>query len=334
MSLYIVPRAVRLLGLALGLTIGACEPEQRTSKYVPVEGWPAADAGLGQASGVAVDSHNHVFVFHRASRKWDGPLPDAPIHEATIVMFDGDSGRKLAEWGQDLFIMPHGLSIDSHDNVWVTDVGGQQVREFSHDGELLKTLGKFGEMGEGPGLFGKPTDVAFTSDEDVVISDGYSNSRVVTYTPEGVELHSWGRHGHGSDCFNLPHGVAVTEDGRILVADRTNGRIQVLDQEGRFIDQWKSHAIGWPYGVTVGPDGDVYIIDGGQQPDRTRARVVRLTPDGVVLDSFEAGVPNPKGVLGHDLAVGPDRAVYTVDVWSGMVRKFIRRPDADDAQGG
>ncbi len=96
---------------------------------------------LGQATGVGVDSHNHVFVFHRAGRMWSEPFPDEFIAPATVAIFDGATGAHVGEWGSNQFVMPNGLSIDAADNVWLTDVGSHQVFKFSHDGALLLTLG-------------------------------------------------------------------------------------------------------------------------------------------------------------------------------------------------
>ena len=93
---------------------------------------------LGQVSGVAVDSHNHVFVFHRAENSWATDKTKV-IPSATVMCFDGSTGKLLSSWGQNRFVLPHGLRVDSHDHVWVTDLGLQQVLEFSHDGELLLT---------------------------------------------------------------------------------------------------------------------------------------------------------------------------------------------------
>ena len=82
---------------------------------------------MGRASGVAVDSYNHVFVFHSSDRDWSDPFPDDASAGATIAMFDGATGDLIAEWGRNMFVMPHGLAVDSGDNVWLTDVGRHQV---------------------------------------------------------------------------------------------------------------------------------------------------------------------------------------------------------------
>src|SRR5262249_10587257 len=108
--------------------------------YVVVPGWPALPAGMavGEAVGVEVDAHNHVFLFHRAHQGWGNTTI---IDQDTVYVFDGDSGQVIATWGKDLFLVPHGLTVDQEDHVWVTDVGLSQIFEFTHDGQLLQTVG-------------------------------------------------------------------------------------------------------------------------------------------------------------------------------------------------
>jgi hypothetical protein len=141
--LLIVPAAAALAAALLAATSGA-QPAQEVEGYEVVHGWPDLPPGeiLGQTTGVDVDSKGNVWVFHRAGRAWSEPFPIEPIGRPTVWVFDGNSGRMLKSWGANTFIMPHGLTIDRDDNVWLTDVGLQQVFKFSRDGQLLMTLGE------------------------------------------------------------------------------------------------------------------------------------------------------------------------------------------------
>src|SRR5438445_4668110 len=122
--------------------VGSVAQQKSSEPYFVVHGWPQLPDGmvLGQVSGVAVDSHNHVFIFHRAENSWAADKTH-PIASATILCFDGASGKLISSWGQNRFIEPHGLRVDRDDNVWVTDRALQQVLKFSHDGKLLLTIG-------------------------------------------------------------------------------------------------------------------------------------------------------------------------------------------------
>src|SRR2546426_6275691 len=93
--------------------------------YRVVHGWPKLpeDFMLGEVSGVAIDSHNHIWVFHRE---------DHPI-----LCFEGETGKLVASFGDNLSSgRAHGLKVDNHDNVWATDIAHHQVFKFSHDGKL------------------------------------------------------------------------------------------------------------------------------------------------------------------------------------------------------
>jgi peptidylamidoglycolate lyase len=219
----------------------ATPPEDLSRGTLVVHGWPQHPPGhaLGEATGVAIDAHGHLFVFHRGHREFDHPPPTGLIPEDTIVMFDADSGRELAAWGADRFSMPHGLDVDVHGQVWVTDVGLHQVLKFSHDGQLLQTFGVAGEPGNDSEHFSLPTDVVALPDGSFYVSDGYENTRIVRFSCDGEYLGAWGTPGSGPGEFNLPHGIAWDGDATLYVADRGNRRIQVGDDGTIYVvDTW------------------------------------------------------------------------------------------------
>jgi len=297
-----------------------------TSAYSIVPHWPDVpkNFSMGQATGVAVDSHNHVFIFHRASREWVDPFPIETISEDTVLMFDGDTGELKNSWGGGLFIMPHGLSVDKDNNIWLTDVGSQQIHKLSHDGELLLSIGEAGVIGNDNTHFGLPSDLTILADGSVYVSDGYANTRIIKLDSSGTFNMQWGTPGDQSGAFDLPHGIAANNN-RIYVADRGNSRLQIFDNQGAYITKWKAEQVGRPYGVAVSGDEKVFIIDGGDQPYNTRSRVVILDTEGKVLDSFSAENESDLNNLGHDIALGADGAVYVVDAWARSVRKYTSK---------
>ena len=250
----------RLIAIVLcfaPLVIAAEVPPPRTQSgnpnYRVVHGWPTLPPGevLGSAAGVDVDSHEAVFVFHRAGRTWQEPLPTTLIQRPTIAVFDGASGRLLRQWGAGLFAMPHGLTIDGEDNVWVTDVALHQVFKFSPSGALLLTIGERAVPGNDETHFNRPTDVAVLPDGSFYVSDGYRNTRIVHFAADGRFLLQWGRPGSGPGEFNVPHAIKVDAQGNVYVADRQNDRIQVFTAGGRFIRQWQSQRMGRPYSLAL-----------------------------------------------------------------------------------
>lgn len=315
--------------LACGVLAGG-EPDLRAPapvEYQVVHGWPVLPAGriLGQATGVGVDSHDQVFVFHRAGREWTTPFPEQPIAAATVTVFAGDSGEVVGEWGAGLFIMPHGLTIDAQDNVWLTDVGLQQVFKFTPGGELLLTLGIAREAGRDRSHFNLPTDIAVLPGGDFYVSDGYVNTRVVKFSAAGEFLFQWGTRGTGPGQFRLPHGIALDSAGLVYVADRSNSRVQVFDGKGKYLSEWKGTELGRPYAIAIRA-GAAYVVDGGDQPRRPpdRSRAFRLSLAGDIEAEFgRFGNYDGQFRMGHDIAVGADGAVYVADARGMRVQKFV-----------
>jgi peptidylamidoglycolate lyase len=298
--------------------------------YSVVHGWPQLPDGfvLGQVSGVAVDSHNHVFVFHRAENSWSADKTHV-IASATVLCFDGSSGKLLFSWGQNRFVEPHGLRVDHEDNVWLTDRALQEVFKFSHDGKLLLAIGTERTPGVDATHFNLPADIAFASDGSIYVADGYGNNRIAKFSADGKFQQDWGRKGSADGEFDLPHSVAVDAQGLVYVADRNNARIQVFDANGKFLKAWKSSELGRPWSLTVGPDNLLYVVDGGDlkpnPPDR--GQLLKLDLSGKVLAKWSRfGNYDGQIYWGHDVAVGKDGAVYVGDVYHGMrVQKFVAR---------
>lgn len=326
----LILRAAAVSAVLLLCVTTLATQETSSEPYRVVHGWPVLPEGfvLGQVSGVAVDSHNHVFVFHRAENSWATDKTQ-PIKSPAILCFDGATGKLVAQWGENRFPEPHGLRVDRDNNIWVTDRALQQVFKFSHDGILLLTLGTARAPGLDATHFNLPTDIAFAADGSVFVSDGYGNNRVAKFSPDGKFLLDWGHKGAAPGEFDLPHAIVVDAQDRVYVADRNNLRIQVFDANGKFLTMWKSEELGRPWGLAVGPDNLLYVVDGGdlKPAGLDRGRILKLDLSGKILAKWSRfGNYDGQIYWGHDLAVGRDGAVYVGDVYHGMrVQKFVPR---------
>jgi outer membrane protein assembly factor BamB len=291
----------------IGESLQASEDRrEKLPDYRPVPGWPKLpdNVTLGPVSAVATDSSDRVYVFHRGKRP--------------VLVFD-PNGKFLRSWGDDHLKTPHGLRIDKDDNVWVTDIGNHQVLKFDAAGKLLLTLGQKRRAGDGPDQFDRPTDVAVAPGGEFYVTDGYGNSRVLKFSPEGKLLTQWGRKGAGESEFNLPHAVCLDERGRVYVGDRENNRIQVFDANGKFLAVWQES--GAPFGLFRTRDRRLFVADG-------RAGWVKvLDAAGRPLGRFgEKGDGPGQFRLPHMLCVDSRGAVYVAEVEGKRVQKFV--PDA------
>jgi peptidylamidoglycolate lyase len=197
-------------------------------------------------------------VFHRPGRGFE-PEATELLAKPAVLEFDADSGALLASWGAGMFLVPHGITLDGDNNVWLTDVGLQQVFEFSHDGKLLLTLGQARVGGWDATHFNQPTDIAIRNDGSFYVSDGYVNSRVALFDRRGAQIGEWGWKGNGEGAFSNPHGLAFGPGGDIFVADRENSRIQIFDERGRFKRQWLgAKPTGRVFAVAVDQAGSIY----------------------------------------------------------------------------
>lgn len=298
--------------------------------YQVVADWPSLPEGfdLGTetnsdrtpgATGVDLDSQGRVWVLHRGM-------------EQSVVALDPETGEILASFGGGMFLNAHGLAVDGEDNIWITDTNAHQVHKFSPDGELLLTLGEREVAGLDEGHFDQPTAVAVAPSGEIFVSDGYGNSRVVKFAADGTFLMDWGEPGDGPGQFTLPHGLALDDQGRLYVADRNNMRIQVFTSDGEFIDAWSdawtSDDWGRPWGLEVTSDGELFVIDGGHgggNPSNS-AKLLRMSLDGEILETWSSYGDEPGQLSwGHDVAVGEDGAVYTVEVQHNpRIQKFVR----------
>ncbi len=307
---------IATLALAACSGAGGGPREDAPSANVSAD-WAQIPEGTawGEVSAIDTDSHGHIFVLQRAGRVWEEPFPSDPIAEPVVFMF-ARNGKLLGRWGAGEMVMPHGLSVDGADKVWITDVQREQVLRFSHDGDLEMTIGERGKSDDRPDHFGRPADIAFAGDT-VLVADGYVNSRIAAFDRQGNFLSQWGHEGSGKGGLAIPHSIAV-KDGKVYVADRENGRIKIFDTDGDLLETFDTP--GHPYAVKPLGQGYFVSVEGRDAGGRSGAIVRVWRPDGTlerILDARGEG-----GTKGHDLAIGNDGTVYLADPEGGRVLTF------------
>jgi DNA-binding beta-propeller fold protein YncE len=259
---------------------------------------------FGETMGVAVNSRQHVFVFHR------GP--------GSLMEFD-ENGSFVKTIGEGLFKKPHGLRVDRHDNIWITDVELHVAMRFNPAGQLTLILGKAGIAGEWDktyniALFDRPADVAFDSNDNIYVADGYGNSRVVKFDKDGNFVKTWGAKGNETGQFNLVHNVVVDSKNTVYVIDRENKRIQVFTTEGEYLRSWEN--IGDPFGIAILND-EFFITDGKE------GSISKLGISGNVIAKYgKSGKATGQFLMPHAIAVDPDKKIFVAEAINWRVQSF------------
>jgi sugar lactone lactonase YvrE len=270
-----------------------------------------AGVTMGATAAVAFDAKGHIWVLARG--------------ETTFFEFD-ENGTYLRSFGERM-TRAHGLRIDREGNLWATDVGAHTVMKVSPQGQVLMTLGTKGQAGmwdeaAGTRLFNQPNDIAIAPNGDVFVIQGHTpgpggDARVIKFDRSGKYLTQWGGKGNGPGQFQVAHGAAIDAKGLLWVVDRENQRIQVFDQNGKYVREMKY--AGLPCAVDIGKQY-VYMVNG------FAGQLLRLDLNGKVLAALGKPGKGP-GEFGeaHFMAVSPKDEIYVADSVNGALVKFIKK---------
>lgn len=294
--------------------------------------WPQIPENIGTkgwVSGLAVDAQDQIWFFKKG---------DDPVQAYTA------DGTFVRSWGRDMFVNPHQLRIDDDGNIWLADFGLHVVEKFTPDGELLQTLGVRGESGEDEAHFDKPTDMAITPAGDVFVTDGYGNRRIVHFDAEGKFVKAWGGYGTEPGKFVLPHAIVVDAAGKLYVADRNSGRIQVFDQDGNVLDVWAN--IIMPWGLAITDSDDIWVcgssphwwLRNGEYPEYKDQVFMRFDTSGRVRQVWQiplgdigtdkdnpdtSGLKPGEAVGVHSIDVDSEGNLYVGEIYSERAQKFV-----------
>ena len=323
--------------------------------YRTVRNWAQLPGGRkwGSTSGVAISPEGNIWTYDRC-----GGNSCVGSNLAPILEFE-PSGKLLKNFGAGMFVLPHGIFADKDGDVWVTDgVGGgatpddvgkhgkgHQVFKFSPDGKVLMTLGKAGVPGDGPDTFNRPSAVVVAPNGDIFVADGHHsplnapvNARIVKFSKNANFIKAWGKLGSAPGEFDGPHALAFDSRGRLFVADRSNNRIQIFDQDGKFIAEWKQ--FGRPSGIFIDKDDTIYVADSestddphqpgqdagyGYNPGCKRGIRIGSAKDGRVTGFIPD--PEPKGgsSAAEGVAVDHEGNVYGAEVGPMDLKKYVKK---------
>jgi peptidylamidoglycolate lyase len=269
----------------------------------------------------------------------DAGQPGVDYDWSHIINVVDANGNFIEDWTQwdKMFRRPHSVFESPYDpqkNVWIVDDYRHAIFKFTNDGKkLLQTIGTPNEPGNDDKHFYRPTFMAWLPDGSFFVADGYTNTRVVKFDKDGKYLMAWGQKGEAGKetrpgYFNTVHGVAVDpQTRRVFVNDRNNRRIQVFDENGKFLDMW-----------SVGPPpADIHLIhmDGSRNLwafDRASSKMIKYDLNGNFMYAFGIWGNFPGGFWGvHGISVDSEGNLYVAEVDNSGAQKFRPRAGANPA---
>jgi sugar lactone lactonase YvrE len=265
-----------------------------------------------------------------------------------IQKFDS-SGKRLASFGGGMFVWPHGLHVDRDGNIWVADSRrptaeelkqfpqeknkGSVVVKFSPQGKVLLTLGKFGVAGSPPDALTDPTNILTAANGDVYVSESHTSldapevvGRISVFDKSGKFLRSFGKLGTGPGEFRTPHAMVFDSKGRLIVADRANHRIQILDTNGKFLGEYREFSR--VSGLAIDKNDTIYAADSEStaqtHPGWKKGIRIGSLRDGKVtmfIPGHETGTPD--GAMGEGIALDAAGNLYTAEATVRGVTKYV-----------
>ena len=304
----------------------------------------------GGSNGVAIDRDGKsVWATDRCS---PGTAPGCLGTQANPVHHFDESGKEIRSFGGGMFVWPHGIHVDRDGNVWVTDARaasdeelrkfpgednkGSVVVKFSPDGKVLMTLGKPGVRGNPPEALTDPTDVVTDPmNGDVYVAESHTDvaaanlvGRISVFDRNGRFLRGIGRAGTGPVEFRTPHALEFDSQGRLIVADRHNHRIQILTREGKFIGEYDD--FGRTSGLAIDGSDVIYTADSESTPQvhpgwQRGVRIGSLKDGKVTMFIPPHMTPNSfDGAMGEGIAIDAAGNVYTAEAQLRGVTKYVR----------
>jgi sugar lactone lactonase YvrE len=339
--------------LAQGRVVEVQPINDLPNPYETIRNWGTLPEGRvwGATSAIDVDRDGKSIWVAERCGKTSCAGSDLPV----VLKLDA-SGKVVESFGGRMFIFPHGIHVDRDGNVWITDARaatteelakfpdakgkGHQVVKFSPQGKVLLTIGKPGMAGDPPDYLNEPCDVVTAPNGDIFVSDGHglqnlgappnTIARIVKFSKDGKFIKTWGgKLGSAPGEFRTPHALAFDSRGRLFVADRGNMRIQIFDQEGGFLEEWKQFSR--VSGLHITSDDLLYAIDSESNatnhPGWKKGVRIGSAVDGKVM-FFIPGhqTDRPEGAAGEGVTVDADGNVYAAENTVRGVTKYVRRP--------
>jgi sugar lactone lactonase YvrE len=334
--------------------------------YATVENYLKLPGGRtwGSTSAVDIDKDGaSIWVAERCgANSCADPATGAMSPLDPVLKFDA-SGTLVKSFGAGMIAFAHGIHVDRDGNIWVTDANdnrprpargaaagtappaaparlvGHQVIKFSPDGKVLLTLGKAGVAGNPPEALTEPNDVITAPNGDILVAEGHAGqganmppdtvARISRFTKDGKFISSFGKLGTGPGEFRTPHALAFDSRGRLFVADRGNVRLQIFDQNGKFLEEWKQFSR--LSGIAIDKNDMLYGVDSESSPTShpggwKRGMRIGSVKDGTVLYFIPDPEKNATGTSAAEgVAVDAAGNIYGAEVGPKAVKRYVKK---------
>jgi DNA-binding beta-propeller fold protein YncE len=199
----------------------------------------------------------------------DGNLYVPDTHYYRVLVYS-PAGELLREWGSKgtapgQFIYTTDIAFDSNGNVFVSEYGdNDRIQVFTPTGEFLYQFGRFGD---GPGEFSRPQSMVI--DGDLVYVTDSCNHRIAVFRTDGTFVRNMGKVGSGLGELRFPYGLDMDAQGRLVVCEFGNNRIQMIDkQTGQGLATWgmagrEPGELAYPWGIAVDRKNRIVAVDAG-----------------------------------------------------------------------
>jgi DNA-binding beta-propeller fold protein YncE len=318
--------------------------------------WPKVPAKwkLGDASSVAIDAQDNVWVLHRPrTLKPEEASKAAP----PVIVFD-TAGNYLKAWGGpgNGYEWPereHGIHIDYKGFVWLggnscptnglpglKPVADDQLLKFTQDGKFIMQIGHSNQSkGNADTMnFHRPADVwVYAQTNELFVADGYGNHRVAVFDADrGTFKRMWGAFGNkpvdddhcqvvtptsfsdpGPPQFSVVHAIRVAKDGTVYVADREYRRVQMFSKDGKLLKQLVRKDEAFARDLALSPDASQQFlyVGGGNGIYVVDRKKLEIV-----------GAIQPPGIIGagHQIAVDSKGNLYIAQTSAGLQKLVFK----------
>jgi len=280
-------------------------------------------------SGLAIDQHDHIYVFNR------GVKP--------VMVFDTDGNLILSGADQEIngkTINPswqHSGGVDWEGNVYVIERDAHRIVKLSPKlDKFLLQLGTTNEKGNDATHLNLPSGIAILHNGNMIVTDGYGNNRVILFDKKGTFIKQVakgaggpGDKGTGAGEWNLPHKLAVDASENLYIIDREGHRVEVFDKNLNYVREIKNDWNPWDINISrKGTDGIGWIADHKDE------RVLRfdLKSGQITAVWGKQGWGPSEFDWVHGIVVDSKGAVYAADTYGQRIQKFVRSGAASSTQ--